>query len=189
MSINARLETTCKLMRNLQRVDAGGYMGEKDCAVSRAAYATVHQEGRTAKAIAADLGLSHQVLLNKVSPTNTSHFLRLTEAVGLMRTTRDVRILHALAGEMGGQYLPGPDLDDDADPALMKDLARMTAEFGELMKEVAMDMADGIISDNELARIEDDADQLRKALDILLRELRRLNVRTHNIEPISGAKL
>ena len=152
-------------------------MGLKDCAISRAAYATVHEGGWTAKTLAAELGISHQVLLNKVSPTNESHFLRLTEAVDLMRTTRDVRILHAVAAELGGQYLPGPEVDEHTDPALMNDLAQMTAEFGELMKEVACDIGDGAISDNELSRIENDAERLRKALDTLLRDLRRINQR------------
>lgn len=152
-------------------------MKEKDCIVSRAAYATVHEEGRTAKSLAVALGLQHQVLLNKVSLTNTSHYLKLTEAVALMKATKDVRILDAMAAEMGGQYLPGIDADDGVDAALMSDLATMTAQFGELVREVALDLADGVISDNELACIESEAVRLRKALDVLLRDLRQANLK------------
>ena len=153
-------------------------MGVKDCAVSRAAYATVHEEGRSAKALAAGIGLQHQVLLNKVSPTNDTHFLRLTEAVALMKVTKDARILDAMAAEMGGMYLPGVDVDERTDSALMSDLATMTAQFGELVREVATDLADGVVSDNELGRIESEAVDLRKALDVLLRDLRKSNLKS-----------
>ena len=153
-------------------------MGVKDCAVSRAAYATVHEEGRVAKVLAAEIGLSHQTLLNKVSLTNGSHFLRLTEAVALMKAAKDVRILEAVAAEMGGQYLPALDAEEGVDAALMSDLAMMTAQFGELVREVAADLADGVVSDNELKSIESEATRLKRALDILLRDLRKSNLKS-----------
>ena len=153
-------------------------MGVKDCAVSRAAYATVHEEGRVAKVLAAEIGLSHQMLLNKVSLTNGSHFLRLTEAVALMKAAKDVRILEAVAAEMGGQYLPALDAEEGVDAALMSDLAMMTAQFGELVREVAADLADGVVSDNELKSIESEATRLKRALDILLRDLRKSNLKS-----------
>ena len=146
--------------------------------MSRAAYATVHEEGRVAKVLAAEIGLGHQMLLNKVSPTNDSHFLRLTEAVALMKAAKDVRILEAMASEMGGQYLPGIDAEEGVDAALMSDLAMMTAQFGELVREVAADLADGVVSDNELKSIESEATRLKRALDILLRDLRKSNLKS-----------
>lgn len=149
--------------------------------VLRAAFHTVEEHSRGAKALAAAMGVQYKTLLNKVNPNQTSHHLSLQEALRLMQVTRDTRVMDALAEALGGQFICSPDVGQ-GDPKLMQDLAEMTMRFGELMREVANDIADTVISNNELARIEKEADQLRSALHRLLVDLRSMNLRQRKCE-------
>lgn len=142
--------------------------------VAQAAYETVRNAEGGAKAVAAKLGISYQVLMNKVNPNNSTHHLHLSEAVSLIRATSDTCIIEAMANEFGGMFVPLANLSD-APPNLISDLAVMAAEFGALMREVAEDVSDGYVSDNELARVEREAAKLRNALAVLLADLRRIN--------------
>lgn len=144
--------------------------------VLRAAHHTVEEHPGGAKALAAAMGVQHKTLLNKVNPNQSSHHLSLHEALRLMLVTKDTRVMDALADALGGQFICSPDVAQ-GDPKLMQDLAEMTLRFGELMREVANDIADTVISNNELARIEKEADQLRSALHRLLGDLRSMNLR------------
>lgn len=155
-------------------------MQEKNCAVSRAASATVHESKKGAKSLSVDIGIGHQVLLNKVCMSNSSHFLRLIEAIPLMKASRDHRILHAMAGELGGHYIPGASDDEGAHPVIMDDLAKMASNFGQLIREVATDLEDGHITDNELTQIEKDAEGLRNALQRLMRDIQKAHRQQRN---------
>ncbi|MCC9597763.1 MULTISPECIES: phage regulatory CII family protein [unclassified Rubrivivax] len=143
--------------------------------IDQAAYDTVHSADGGAKVVAGKMSIGHQVLLNKVGLNNTTHHLTLQEAVRLMQVTGDLRILHAMAESFDGLFIPVPRPATEGAPNLVGDLARMSAEFGELMHEVAEDLADGVISDNEMVRVEKEANGLRVALSTLLKDLRRLN--------------
>jgi hypothetical protein len=143
--------------------------------LDRAAHDTVHFAKEGTKAIAAKMGLSPQMLLNKVGLNNETHHLRMSEAALLMRVTGDTRILETLANELGGIFIHVPDLASGAPSSLVGDLANMSAEFGALMKEVADGVADGQLSDNEMSKVEREAEKLRAALAFLLRDLRILN--------------
>jgi hypothetical protein len=145
----------------------------ENMSVEQAAYATVHEAG--AKAVAATMGVGYQVLLNKVNPNNTSHHLSLVEAVELMRVTGDTRIIEALANEFCGTFFPVPELASGLPPNLVSDLATISANFGALMREVAEDLVDGVITRNEVDQVESQACKLRVALTVLLRDLHSLN--------------
>jgi len=142
--------------------------------IEQAVYNTVHQALGGAKAIAGCIGLSHQVLLNKVNPKTLTHHLMLTEAVEVMRAAGDTRILDALASEFNGIFVPLPALALDASPNLMIDIAKMSSEFGALVTEIADDLSDGRITENEWTRIDNEAARLRSALGVLMGDLRRL---------------
>lgn len=147
--------------------------------IDRAIYDTVHATAGGAKVVADRMQMRHQVLINKVGLNTPDHHLNIAELVRLMRVTQDTRILDALAGEFGGQFVPVPVSDAGGDPNLVRDLARISAEFGELMGEIAKDLSDGVLSDNELRRVEQEAHELRTALTTLMRDLRRLNQKSH----------
>ncbi len=150
-------------------------MSPENTTIDQAAYDTVHGAIGGAKVVAAQMAMSHQVLVNKVGLNNTTHYLTLQEAVTLMRVTGNLRLLNALAETFDGMFVPVPRAAAEGAPNLMGDLARMSAEFGELMREVADDLADGVITDNEMKRVEREADGLRTALSMLLKDLRVLN--------------
>jgi len=148
---------------------------------AQAAYETVHQYTEGVEALANAIGIkSKQVLINKVNTNpNKSHHLTLNEASLIMRKTGDDRIIHALADEMGGVYIPGDRSGDARSITVMNDLSKMSQEFGALIQEVASDIQDGIISDNEYKRIENDANKLRVALATLIADLSAMNAETH----------
>ena len=147
---------------------------EKNMPIEKAAYNTVHQAPGGAKVTASSMGLSYQVLLNKVNSKNTTHHLTLKEVVDVMRATKDTRILDALASEFNGMFLPLPALSSDVPPNLMTDIAKMSSEFGSLLKEISDDLSDGKITENEWTRIDNDAAKLREALAMLMGDLRRV---------------
>lgn len=142
--------------------------------IEQAAYNTVHEARCGIKTVAESVGLSYQMLINKVNPKNSTHHLTLLDAVDVMHATKDMRILDALATEFQGMFVPLPTLSSDVAPNLMSDIAKMSSEFGALIKEVADDLTDGKISENEWSRIDNEAAKLREALAVLMRDLRRL---------------
>ena len=142
--------------------------------IDQAAYNTVHEASSGAKTIASCVGLSHQTLLNKVNPKTLTHHLTLKEAVDVMHATKDTRLLDALANEFNGMFVPLPLSSSNISPNLMSDIAKMSSDFGALIKEVADDLSDGKISQNEWSRIDNDAANLRGALAFLMGDLRRL---------------
>jgi hypothetical protein len=142
--------------------------------IEQAAYNTVHEAHSGAKTVASAVGLSYQTLLNKVNPKTLTHHLTLKEAVDVMHATNDTRLLDALANEFDGMFVPLPALSSGVPPNLMSDIAQMSSEFGALIKEVADDLSDGKISENEWSRIDNEAARLREALSLLMRDLRRL---------------
>lgn len=146
--------------------------------VDQAAYSTVHDPANGGpKVVAAKLEMKHQVLLNKVNLNNDTHYLYLSEAVNLMRVTSDTRIIEAFANEFGGVFVPVQGWSGASN--LIGDLADTSAKFGELMRGVADGLADGVVSDNELAEVEREAAKLREALAVLLRDLRGINRAGH----------
>ncbi len=80
-------------------------------------------------------------------------------------------MIHALADEMGGVYVPAPLNGDARSITVMSDISKMSQEFGALIQEVANDIQDGVITDNEFKRIESEANKLRVALAILVADL------------------
>lgn len=141
--------------------------------IAQAAYATVHEYAEGTEVLAEAIGIkSKQVLINKVSTSPAkSHHLTLSEAERIIKVTGDVRMIHALADEMGGIYVPAPLNGDARSIAVMSDISKMSQEFGALVQEVASDIQDGVITDNEFKRIEAEANKLRVALAVLVSDL------------------
>lgn len=141
--------------------------------IAQAAYATVHEYAEGTEVLAQAIGIkSKQVLINKasISPTK-SHHLTLNEAERIIKFTGDVRMIHALADEMGGVYVPAHLNGDARSITVMSDISKMSQEFGALIQEVANDIQDGVITDNEFKRIKSEANKLRVALAILVSDL------------------
>src|SRR4051812_31871314 len=106
--------------------------------VAHAAYDTVHEHEGGAAAVAARIGVGRQVLVNKLNPQNTTHHLTLDEAVRLIKVTGDFRLMHALADEFKGVFIPLP--DQGGASTVVGHISEMSLEFGSLIKEVASDL-------------------------------------------------
>lgn len=139
--------------------------------VALAAYATVHDYPGSVAEIATGIQIGKQVLINKVNPQNTTHHLALDEAQRLMKFTGDMQIIYALADEMDGVFVPLPKNGGAQSIRVVTDIGKMSQKFGLLLNEVADDIEDGVISANELKRIQKDAADLREVLATLMSDI------------------
>ena len=140
-----------------------------------AAYHTVHDYPGGAQALGPRIGklgtsLSAEV---KPGPLSTAKF-GLVDSLKVQSLSGDCRILFAMAAELGHLVVPLPDLDDSGAPCA-RTMALVAQDFGALMGELAEDLADQVITDNELGRIEHKWGELVAAGQLLLRQLTRMN--------------
>lgn len=98
----------------------------------------------------------------------------LLDAVKVMQLSGDHRIFYAIASELGYLTVPLPDTAACAG-SCAKSVAAVAEEFAQLMQEVAVDIADGRVSDNELARVERCWGELVVAGQQLLKALADIN--------------
>jgi len=120
--------------------------------IADAAYHTVHDYPGGAEALAVRLGKRGSSLSHEVRPpVGSSAKFGLLDAVTAMELSGDRRILNAIAGRLNCIVIPMPQIDDSDGSA--HHVARVAAEFGELMAEVATSVSDGHVSANELARV------------------------------------
>jgi hypothetical protein len=101
--------------------------------------------------------------------------LGLLDAEKITLRTGDLRILQAFALNCGQMLIPLPEQVDDKAADCMARLAATAREFGDLCSEVAGDLVDGAITDNELARIDRESGELMASLRALREALARCN--------------
>jgi hypothetical protein len=144
------------------------------------AYNVVHDYPGGALSLAPRMGKNATSLAHELNGTGTSK-LGLMDAEKITHLTKDLRILAAFATNCGQMLVPLPsamDLGHDEDCMLR--LADTAREFGELCKEVAGDLVDGHISDNELQRIDRECGELISSLHALREAVARRNVAGKN---------
>jgi hypothetical protein len=123
----------------------------------------------------------------KKNPTTLGHELRgqgsaklgLEDAVILTDYSKDLRILEAWNADVGLVVIRMPDIPTGPIGGCLDRLSSTAREFSELVTEVAGDMGDGRISDNELRDIEREAAELLAAVHALLGAARTLNAQEH----------
>lgn len=113
-----------------------------------AAHKTVHNPNHGGStAIAARMGMSNTVLNNKVSPTCSTHHLRLDEALTIMEFTGDHSIIQAMAHRLGGVFCA---VDGEATQASIIMTALSTSACqGDIMSEMQQALEDGRIDCKE----------------------------------------
>ena len=124
-----------------------------------AAYNVVHDYSGGALALAPRIGKNSTTLAHEVNGTGTAK-LGLLDAFKITEKTGDLRILSAFAGNLGQMLVPLPQIEIDASDACMLRMADTAREFGDLFTVVAADMSDGVISSNDLARIDKECSEL-----------------------------
>jgi hypothetical protein len=130
-------------------------------------------------------GAEALALRMKKNPTTLSHELRgqgtaklgLEDAAAMTDLSGDLRILEAWNADMGLLVIRMPEPKDGPAGSCLDKLSQTAREFSELVAEVAGDLGDGKLNDNELQRIEREAADVLAAVHALLGEARSLNAR------------
>lgn len=136
--------------------------------VSDAAHATVHDYPGGSESLAPRLGMSGALLRNKVNPHCDRNVLTLAEAVRITSVTDDLRMLHAWAAEHDCVVVPvnGSPVGD----VLSLVMARAVRE-GDFSRVLQDALADGVITPNELAALNNAGGDLQSGTLALLRRL------------------
>ena len=134
----------------------------------------VHDYPGGAPSLAPRIGKNATTLAHELHGTGAAK-LGLLDAEKITLRTGDMRILEAFALNCGHMLIQLPtDLGDNPDDCMAR-LAATAREFGDLCTEVSTDLADGSISDNELARIDRECGALMASLRPLREALARRN--------------
>lgn len=119
-----------------------------------AAYHTAHDTPGGIPALSVRMGMSPNVLQNKVNPTQEHHKLTLSEAVRMQALTGDVRILHAMASELGHVAVPVLGYEGVSDMELLDGYMDSITALGEFTAAFQLSIADGRVTPAEMARME-----------------------------------
>jgi hypothetical protein len=135
--------------------------------VLAAAYNVVADYPGGAAALAPCLGKSASTLSHEVSPNCAHAKLGVLDAVKITAFSGDWRILDAFAAEVGALVVP---IHSNAggEAETLAALGKMAQEFAELVSATGEAMADGQVSDNELARLERETGDLVAAAQRVL---------------------
>ena len=128
--------------------------------------------------------LAHRMGRN---PTTLGHELRgqgsaklgLEDAATMADFSQDLRVLEAWNAQHGLVVIRMPHLPAGPVGGCLDKLSTTAREFSELVTEVAADMGDNRLSDNELHRIEREGAELLAAVHQLLAAARTLNAEEH----------
>jgi len=142
--------------------------------IQDAAYNTAHDFPGGVPALAVRMGISPNVLQNKVNPSQEHHKLTLNEAVKMQAITGDLRMLHAMADALGCVCIQLPVHDQAGDMELLDSFMGVVSELGDLSAEFQQSWADGQITLKEFARIRNEAYDVQARLAELLARIERL---------------
>jgi hypothetical protein len=123
--------------------------------ITDAAYAVAHDYPGGTESLAPRIGMSGAVLRNKVNPNNSTHHLTVAEALRISQITGDVRIVQALARELGMALIEIPNADQCADSDVIELMAKSLQTHGEIGREINKTFEDGRVEHHEVARVKD----------------------------------
>lgn len=132
--------------------------------IEDAAYNTVHDYPGGASSLAPRMGMSVAVLNSKVNPNTKTHHLTLAEASKLMALTGDYRIMQALAAEHGKVAIDLPDIPECRDMSLTDKVLCIGMRGGDVMSTFREIMADGRVTQGEVADMSKIIHQMHIAL-------------------------
>lgn len=142
--------------------------------VADAAHACVHAYPGGAESLAPRLGMRAAVLNSKVNPKTTTHHLSLAEASRIMGLSGDLRILHALAAEHGQVVVSPAGAEDACDMAVLEAISALWSRNGDLGTAVHTSLADGALTQSELAQIRMAAYAVQQRMASLLERLQAM---------------
>ncbi|WP_027817094.1 phage regulatory CII family protein [Paraburkholderia bannensis] len=122
--------------------------------VTDTAHAVAHEYKGGCESLAPRMGLSGNILRNKVDPRKDSHKLSLDEAVRMTDLTDDDRILEAWARQRGYTLTKLPDIEGCNDAAIVELMAEAWSTHGLVGKEIVKTLEDGRVEHSEVERVE-----------------------------------
>lgn len=118
--------------------------------------------------LASALGIAESSLQNKMSITNPGAHCSPEEVARIMEITGDHGALIALNARLGYVAMALPQIGDSADDSAVQLMTVSIKEFGELMSGASTDLANGRVTDHELARITKEGVEAIAAIQHLL---------------------
>jgi hypothetical protein len=122
--------------------------------VTDTAHAVAHDYKGGCESLAPRLGLSGNVLRNKVDPRKDSHKLSLDEAVRMGDLTDDDRVLEAWAQHRGYTLVKLPEVEGCTDAAIVELMGEAWSTHGLVGKEICKTLEDGRVEHSEVERVE-----------------------------------
>lgn len=127
-----------------------------------------------AKTMASRVDMNHWSLSHQATESGTAR-AGLLVAQKVMRATGDLRIINAMAEDLGCIVSPMPAAllahDDDA----MRRLAQLAKEFADVVQAVTLTASDGEVCDNEMATLEREWSEMVAVGQGVMAMLRKMN--------------
>lgn len=146
--------------------------------VELAAYHAVHDyrdpQGRIGvPAVAAAFSWKPSTLNNKLNPNEERNILSARELECIAALTQDTRILDSLCATMNAVWISLPKVGDGLTAgAMLQQIGEASAQLGKLAQETGAAIADGKISEDELAVLEKTAMRISQAIQGLIAHAR-----------------
>jgi len=150
---------------------ASDQIGTVSIDVLDAAYHTAHSYPGGVPALAVRMGMNPNTLMSKVDPSKTTHLLGLKEAVMMQVMTGDKRIAQSICAALGGVFI---EVEHSSNSTTLQEVSKMVSEFGESILEMQSAAADGVVTENEMAKCEKEVAELFASANAALKTLRAM---------------
>ena len=137
-----------------------------------AAYRVVHDYPGGAESLGPRINKSPTTLSHEVAKVGAAKF-GLETAAEVTELSQDMRILAALALRCGHMTLPLPELAGPNNETCIAELGTILSEVGELVRDTTESLRDGVISDNEMKRIDRECGMLVASIGHFLTVVRQ----------------
>ena len=125
-----------------------------------AIYQTVHKVG--AEEMAIKLNASPNTVQHKANPNDATHYFRPRELVAMQVFAKDFSIAHAMAAELGGEFVEPANFAHLSDESLLDLFASLMAQSGEFAGDFKEAWRDGRLSAREFATLCADLYQVKQ---------------------------
>lgn len=140
--------------------------------IDYAVYHAVHDYPGGVGAVAGVNGLSAPTLQNKVNPNLDSHVTNIKDLQKICNTTQDQRILRTVCSWFGAGFFILPNVEVGGE-SLFAQGAEMAKECGELMASIQESLADGRVTQEEVAKLDNALQELMTAAKTLVEVAKR----------------
>lgn len=130
-----------------------------------AIYQTVHRIGCAELAVklsTRDKAESASTVSHKANPNDAAHYFRPRELVSMQVFTQDYAITHAMAEEVGGQFIEPAQFAHLSDEALLDLFASLMANCGAFAGDFRQAWSDGRLCGREFQALCDDLYQVKQ---------------------------